>query len=94
MFDIRRTEDGHIRISGRLDASHAREAKEVLDGLDGSCTLDFSELEYISSAGLGVLLAAQKRLNDIGHNLTLVNLNRHIRDIFRVAGFDFIFDIE
>lgn len=94
MFDIKRDENGHILISGRLDASHAKDAERVLNEINKSCILDFKDLDYISSAGLGVLLTVQKRLNDIGHRLTLINMNKHIRDIFRVAGFDFIFDIE
>jgi anti-anti-sigma factor len=94
MFDIVRDENGHILISGRFDASRVKDAQSVLDEIEGSCTLDFKNLEYISSAGLGTLLAAQKRLTDKGHSIKLINLNKHIRDIFRVAGFDFIFDIE
>jgi anti-sigma B factor antagonist len=94
MFDIKRNEYGHILISGRFDASRVKEAQGVLDEINGPCTLDFTSLEYISSAGLGSLLATQKRLTDKGQGLKLINLNKHIRDIFRVAGFDFIFDIE
>ena len=94
MFDIKRDENGHILLSGRFDASRVKDVQGVLDEIVTSCTLNFKELEYISSAGLGALLATQKRLTDIGHCLTLINLNKHIRDIFRVAGFDFIFDIE
>ena len=94
MFDIKRDENGNILISGRFDASRVKDTQSVLDEINESCTLDFGDLEYISSAGLGTLLATQKRLTDIGQSLRLINLNKHIRDIFRVAGFDFIFDIE
>jgi anti-anti-sigma factor len=51
-------------------------------------------LEYISSAGLGMLLSVQKRLGESGNKLRLTQMNRHIREIFRMAGFDHIFDIE
>lgn len=94
MFDVSRGEKDQVRLSGRLDASQVEKLKGVLDTVTQSCILDFTELEYISSAGLGVLLATQKRLSDLGHNLKLVNLNKHIRNVFAVAGFDFIFDIE
>ena len=94
MFDIKRDKNGNILISGRFDASRVKDTMRVLDEICESCTLDFRDLEYISSAGLGTLLAAQKRLTDSGHSIRLINLNKHIRDIFRVAGFDFIFDIE
>ena len=94
MFNIGRNEIGQIMLSGRLDASRADEVRDVLNTITESCTLDFKELEYISSAGLGVLLGAQKRLNKTGHGLKLVNLNKHIREIFFVAGFNLAFDIE
>jgi anti-sigma B factor antagonist len=94
MFDINRGEDGNISLSGRLDASQADKMRNVLDTVTESCILDFRDLDYISSAGLGALLGTQKRLSDSGQSLKLVNLNKHITDIFRVAGFDLVFDIE
>ncbi len=94
MFDIQRTEDGSVAISGRLDASQAARLKTVLDTITGPCTLDFAGLEYISSAGLGILLSTQKRLSGTGHGLRLVNLNKHIKEVFTVAGFHFLFDIK
>lgn len=94
MFDIRRTEDGHILFSGRLDASKADQAREFMSNIRESCTLDFSELDYISSAGLSVLLGTQKRLNESGASLKLINLKKHISDIFVIAGFDIIFDLD
>jgi anti-sigma B factor antagonist len=94
MFVIERSDNGFIRLSGRLDASQADKARGFLDTMRESCTLDFSELDYISSAGLGVLLGAQKRLNESGHKLRLIKLNKHIKDIFLYAGFDHIFEIE
>jgi anti-sigma B factor antagonist len=94
MFDIRMTDDGdRVVLSGRLDASQVERVRSVLGGLNGSCTLDFSELEYISSLGLGVLLEAQKRLTNAGHGLVITNLSEHITDLFRLAGFDMIFEI-
>ena len=56
-------------------------------------SLDCSRLEYISSAGLGVLLKTQKRLTASGGKLRLVGVNRHLQDIFRYSGFDQIFEI-
>ena len=94
MFDIKRTEDGNIKFSGRLDASKSDQARTFLTSVTRSCTLDFSELVYISSAGLSVLLAAQKRLNESGQSLKIINLSTHIENIFRVAGFDFVFDLD
>ncbi len=67
--------------------------REVLGEVSGSIEVDFAKLDYISSAGLGVLLGTQKRLSGMGHALTLVNLNAHIREVFRIAGFDRVFNI-
>lgn len=94
MFEITESQDGTLRLSGRLDASQSEKAKRPLSSVTETTVLDFSELEYISSAGLGVLLAAQKRLNENGHQLRLVNISSHIRDIFHFSGFDQIFQIE
>lgn len=93
MFDVAREGDGTVRLIGRLDASQVDAARSALDAVETSCTVDFSELEYISSAGLGVLLSVQKRLSKSGQSLRLTRLNQHIREIFRIAGFDKVFEI-
>lgn len=94
MFDIRRGHNGEVFLSGRLDAAQVERVRDELKSVTKSCTVDFTELDYISSAGMGVLLGTQKRLADSGHSLKLVHLNRHIREIFRIAGFDNVFSIE
>jgi anti-sigma B factor antagonist len=93
MFELTITEDGQIHLCGRLDASQAEKAKKEFDTITHSVVVDFKELEYISSAGLGVLFAAQKRLKDAGQGMKLINMNQHIRDVFRYARFDLIFEI-
>jgi len=94
MFEISRDDDGTVHLQGRFDAAQVAGAKEVFSRIDDSCTVDFGGLSYISSAGLGLLFATQKRLTDRGLELTLVNLNPHIREVFRIAGFDTIFTID
>jgi len=93
MFDVRVAEDGRIQLCGRLDASQVDKARAVLSTVTGAATLDLSELEYISSLGLGILLEAQKRLSATGCGLVVTNLNDHIADLFKLAGFDLVFDI-
>jgi len=83
-----------LQLIGRLDASQVEVAREAMNRLNTSSVIDFGELEYISSAGLGMLLGIQKRLMESGGTLKLINMNRHIREIFRMAGFDRIFVIE
>jgi anti-anti-sigma factor len=93
MLEITTDDDGTIRLRGRLDASQVDAATDAFTRVTGSCTVDFSELTYISSAGLGLLFATQRRLVDAGMGLRLTNLNPHIREVFRIAGFDRIFEI-
>jgi anti-sigma B factor antagonist len=93
MFEIRMGEQGEVVLSGRLDASQCEKALRFLDTVSAPRTVDLAALEYISSAGLGVLLKTQKRAMAGGQGLRLLNANKHIRDIFKYAGFDRIFDI-
>ncbi len=93
MFSVTFTDSQTVKVAGRLDASSADDAAAELAKITSTATLDFAELEYISSAGLGVLFAAQKRLKEAGHGLILTNLNGHIRDVFKIARFDLVFEI-
>jgi len=94
MFEISTGANGEILLSGRLDASQIDSARAVLLALNESRVVDFSKLDYIASAGLGILLAAQKKLSEKGCSLKLVNLNNHIRDVLHFSGFDQVFEIE
>src|SRR5262244_3464068 len=85
---------GAVVIAGRLDAAQAQAAQAFLDRVQGSVTLDCSGLEYISSAGLGVLLKTQKRLLASAGKLKLSRVSQHLRDIFSYSGFDQLFEIE
>jgi len=94
MLEIDFGTGGEVVIAGRLDAAQAPAAQKFLDAVQGIVTLDCKGLEYISSAGLGVLLKTQKRLLASGGKLKLTGVNRHLQDIFRYSGFDQIFEIE
>lgn len=94
MFEVRFGEDGSLKLVGRFDAAQQARAREQLAVVTTSAVVDCQDLAYISSAGLGVLLGVQKRLMDSGHRLKLVNLNPHIRELFRLAMFDVIFSID
>jgi anti-sigma B factor antagonist len=94
MFEIGFGEDGTVSVNGRLDAAQAPRAQEFLDEVAGQCVLDMSGLEYISSAGLGVLLRTHKRMIANGQGLKLINVNNHINDIFTYSGFNKLFEIE
>ncbi len=85
-----------ITIEGRLDTTTApqleTELKKSLDGIK-TLVLDIAALEYISSAGLRVLLSAQKVMNKQGE-MTIKGANEAIMEIFEVTGFVDILNIE
>ena len=85
---------GTVRMSGRLDATEAAAAQAALDRTQGVVTIDCGGLDYLSSAGLGVLLKSHKRLLSGGGKLRLTGVNRHLQDIFSYSGFDQILDVE
>lgn len=85
-----------IRLQGRLDTVTAPQLETELKGaLDGvtELTLDFSGLEYVSSAGLRVLLLAQKAMNQQGR-MTVRGVNQTIMEVFDVTGFSSFLTIE
>ena len=94
MLEIVFNDYGVIVVTGRLDAASAPRAQMFFDQLPGPCIVDMTELEYISSAGLGVLLKTHKRLMVIEGGLRLTNVNKNIIDVFRYSGFDKLFVIE
>ena len=101
IMTINKALDGNaltISLSGRLDTTTAPELEEELkSSLDGvsSLTFDFKELAYISSAGLRVLLSAQKTMNKHPDGaMKILNSNDEIKEIFEVTGFSDILNIE
>ena len=93
MFDIQLAENKEIRLIGKFDASQADKANNFFNQIQDTHTVNFEKLDYISSMGLSILLVTQKRLLDTGHELVLINMTRHIREVFGYAGFDEIFKI-
>lgn len=84
-----------LRLEGRLDTTTAPELeKELNASLDGvsSLTLDLAQLAYLSSAGLRVVLAAQKRMNRQGE-MTVENVCPAIMEVFEITGFADILNI-
>lgn len=85
-----------IAVSGRLDTMTApnleQELKKSLDGVT-SLVFDFGQLEYISSAGLRVVLSAQKTMNRQG-SMKIIHASEEVRDVFDITGFSDIMTIE
>ena len=91
-MEIKKEQNGSaltIKVIGRLDAGSAPElSKELTTALDGvtDLTFDFAELQYIASAGLRVLLVAQKRMNKQG-SMKLINVSEPVLEVLDMTGF-------
>lgn len=86
----------NIALEGRLDTTTAPQLEEELKNSLDDCTelvIDFEKLEYLSSAGLRVLLATQKVMNKQG-KMIIRNVNEAIMEIFEMTGFVDILTIE
>ena len=85
-----------IEITGRLDTTTAPALENAInENLDGikALILDLKSLEYISSAGLRVLLSAQKKMQQIG-SMKVVNVCEEVMEVFEITGFSDILTIE
>lgn len=99
MLNINKTAEGSsltITLEGRLDTTTAPELentwKEASDGI-ADLTIDLKALDYISSAGLRVLLSMQKVMNKQG-KMRVVNVSEDVMEVFEVTGFSDILTIE
>ena len=99
MLNINKEQNGGlltVALEGRLDTVTAPELEgELTASLDGTeeLVLDMKDLEYISSAGLRVLLSAQKNMSGKG-SMKLINVNETVMEILEVTGFTDILTIE
>ena len=93
----RTSNDIHIvAIAGSLDSTTSPEAQKSLTAVLAGAkkvALDFSELDYISSAGLRVLLGAAKQLRASRGTLGMFGLNQSVREVFEISGFSTILSI-
>ena len=97
MIEIKKSADNTVvEIVGRLDTTTAPSLEKTLNedmGETKNLILDFKGLEYISSAGLRVLLSAQKRMQKIG-SMKLINVCENVMEVFEITGFADILVIE
>lgn len=94
MFRLDSGPEGTVRLIGRLDGVEADRALAVFAGLEGSVVADCSELEYISSAGIAVLLVTLQRLNKLGHTFRLHPVQPRVRNVFKYSGLAEMMGIE
>lgn len=93
---VREEEKLILKISGRLETSTAPELQGVVENeLDGVADLwmDLETLEYVSSAGLRVLLAASKKMKARGGNMIVQHVNEEVMEVFEITGFKEILNI-
>ena len=87
-----------VKLSGRLDSSTAQAAEENFAEVLASGVLhlaiDMSNLEYISSAGLRVLLVVARKVQQANGRVVLFGVVRNVREVFSISGFDRIFAIQ
>lgn len=99
MMEIQKIQNANaltLALQGRLDTTTAPQLEEtLLSSLDGvaELILDFADLQYISSAGLRVILSAQKAMNKQGR-MKLCHVNSTVMEVFEITGFADILTIE
>lgn len=87
-----------ISVEGHLDTNTAPQLEtvlnEILDGNRVNLVIDFSKLEYLSSAGLRTLLTAQKKTNEVVGNLVIKHVNPTVMEVFELTGFSAFLTID
>lgn len=95
-MEIKKSVNGNVaqlNVFGRLDAVTSIDLQASLEEVvqDKNVTklvLDFNDVEYISSAGLRVILNMQKIINSANHSMNLINVNDDVMSVFKITGFD------
>ena len=86
-----------VRLEGNLDTNTSVEAQDTLNQLmdDGAAKIliDFEKVDFVSSAGLRILLASAKRLSSSGGGLRITGLNDVVNEVFEISGFSTILDV-
>ena len=85
-----------LKVEGRVDTTNSKEFEEIItNSIDGvkELIMDFDSLEYISSAGLRVMLMAIKKMKKQG-SMAVTNANEMVKEIFEVTGFSDLVEVE
>lgn len=99
--DVKEEHQGDViilRIKGRLDAiSSPGTEKKIFDCINNGyhkILLDFKEVDYLSSAGMRMLLSTTKKLKTLSGKLVVTSVNMNVMDVLKMSGFDHVLDIE
>ncbi len=89
--------EGTVFLTGEVDVGNCSMFKEhlndIIEGSEGALILDFTNLGYIDSAGLGILVGIYKRLAEKSRLLTVTNANDYIKKLFRITKLDTLFKV-
>lgn len=94
--EVKTQDQTTIQLDGRLDTLSAPELETVVNNSEETklLVLDFEKTEYVSSAGLRILLAAKKKMDKVGGELKVINVCESIQEVFEMTGFVDILTIE
>lgn len=100
IVDIKEEKVGDVlvlRFFGRLDALSTPEAEkkvfQLIDRGNAKILMDFGSVDYISSAGMRMLLAVTKKLKALSGRLILCSITTNVMDVFKMSGFDHVLDL-
>lgn len=100
VVDVKMEKKGDVlilKMKGRLDAisSPAAEKKvfECINGGEINLLLDFEGVDYLSSAGMRMLLSTTKKLKGLSGKLVLCNINQNVMDVLKMSGFDHVLEL-
>jgi len=95
MFQVEYNKDVQtVFLSGSFDASKAEEVKVIFDEVEKTVRVDMSGLDFICSAGIGLMVMVYRKLKEKGEDFYLVNLNEHINKVFKLSLLDKVFKIQ
>lgn len=90
MLKIEQPEKNHLVLKGRLDSGTVDELKKVLQECQGNIVINIAEVDYINSAGLGLLLGTYQRLKESDGEVVVTFPSDYIKDIFKVTGLEYL----
>ncbi|MDP8206752.1 MAG: STAS domain-containing protein [Candidatus Electryonea clarkiae] len=93
ILSIKLTGENEHLLSGRIDSESLDILKDYLDELDGEVSLNMSEVKYINSAGLGIILAADRRMKKNKGSIIIVHPSGFVSEIFKISGLDNIIEV-
>ena len=86
-----------VFLTGEVDVGNCtvfkEQLNEIIEGTEGNFILDVSNLSYIDSAGLGILVGIYKRLSENKREMTVANANDYIKKLFRITKLDTLFKV-